>query len=388
MPAKLVRMTSSEPLIVLAPDSFKESLTAREVCDAMRTGFASVYPSARFVAVPMADGGEGTVQSLVDATRGELRAATVTGPLGAPIEAHYGLLGDGQTGVVEMAAASGLEAVPADQRDPLTATTFGTGELILACLDDGVTRLIIGLGGSATNDGGAGMAQALGAHLLDQTGADLPPGGAALADLASIDVSGLDPRLADLSIEVACDVTNPLCGSEGASAVYGPQKGADPAQVAELDAALAVFADRLSKDLGRSVADAPGAGAAGGLGAGLLAFTNATLHPGVDIVIRHARLAEQVVAADLVLTGEGRMDGQTRFGKTPFGVAKVARAAGVPVIGVAGGVGDGIEELDDVFDAVFPVIGRVATLDDALAEAAANVERTCRNIAAVLNLVL
>lgn len=376
----------ARPLIVLAPDSYKESLTAKQVCEAMQAGFASVWPGARFEQVPMADGGEGTVRSLVDATGGQPFTATVTGPLGEPVEAEYGVLGDGVTGVIEMAAASGLELVPTDRRDPMVATTYGTGELVLACLDRGVRRLIIGIGGSATNDGGAGFASALGARLLDADGHELPPGGAALARLASIDVTGLDPRLGELVVEVASDVTNPLCGPEGASAVYGPQKGASPEQVAELDAALGVLADRLQQDLGRSVADLPGAGAAGGLGAGLLAFTSATLQPGIDIVIRHTRLADRVAGADLVVTGEGRMDAQTRFGKTPFGVAKVAHAAGVPVIGVAGSLGAGVDELDDVFAAIFPVIGRLAPLPEVLAEAADNVERTCRNIGAVLAL--
>jgi glycerate 2-kinase len=378
----------STPLIILAPDSFKESLTAQQVCVAMQAGLEQVFPDARYVHVPMADGGEGTVQSLVDATGGTVRRAWVTGPLGEAVEAAFGILGDGETAVIEMAAASGLELVPSADRDVRRATTYGTGELISVCLDQGVRRLVLGLGGSATNDGGAGMAQALGAHLLDASGRPLPLGGAPLANLARIDVSGLDPRLRDCAIEVASDVTNPLCGPTGASAVYGPQKGATPTDVTELDAALEHYADIVRRDLGRSVGEVPGAGAAGGLGAGLLAFTQAGISSGIDIVIRLTGLVDHVAEANLVLTGEGRMDGQTRFGKTPFGVASVARAAGTPVIGIAGSVGEGIEELAEYFDAIIPVIGRVAPLSEVLAEAASNVERTCANVGRLIALTI
>lgn len=376
------------PVIVLAPDSFKESLTAAQVCRAMEAGLAVAFPAARFSHVPMADGGEGTVRSLVDATGGAVHVHPVTGPLGQPVEAFYGVLGDGRTGVVEMAAASGLELLDPRQRDPRLTTSRGTGELVLACLDAGVRHLVLGLGGSATNDGGAGLAQALGARLLDADGQELPSGGAALAGLARIDVGGLDPRLTDLEIEVACDVSNPLCGPDGASAVYGPQKGATPEQVRELDSALAVFAQALRRDLGRDVARVPGAGAAGGMGAGLLGFTRAELRRGIDIVIRHTDLAARVAEADLVITGEGRLDGQTRFGKAPSGVAQVARAAGKPVIAVAGSLGAGVEELEDSFDAVLPVLGRVAPLADVLTDAAANVERTCRNLGRLIRLTV
>lgn len=378
----------STPLIILAPDSFKESLTAQQVCVAMQAGLEQVFPDARYVHVPMADGGEGTVQSLVDATGGTVRRARVTGPLGDAVEAAFGILGDGETAVIEMAAASGLELVPSADRDIRRATTYGIGELISVCLDLGVRRLVVGLGGSATNDGGAGMAQALGAHLLDASGRPLPHGGAPLANLARIDVSGLDPRLRDCAIEVASDVTNPLCGPTGASAVYGPQKGATPTDVTELDAALEHYADIVRRDLGRSVGEVPGAGAAGGLGAGLLAFTQARISSGIDIVIRLTGLVDHVAEANLVLTGEGRMDGQTRFGKTPFGVASVARAAGTPVIGIAGSVGEGVEELAEYFDAIIPVIGRVAPLSEVLAEAASNVERTCANVGRLIALTI
>lgn len=376
------------PRIVLAPDSFKESLTAREACEALEAGLRQAFPGAAFTHVPMADGGEGTVRSLVDATGGRLVTTRVTGPLGDPVHAMWGVLGDGETGVIEMAEASGLELVPRDRRDPRRATTRGTGELVVAALDAGVRRLVVGLGGSATNDAGAGFAQALGVRLLDADGHDLPPGGAPLARLARIDTSAADPRLADLEVQVACDVTNPLCGPEGASAVFGPQKGADPACVAELDAALATFGERVRADLGRDVTTTPGAGAAGGLGAGLLAVTRATLRPGIDIVIDQTRLEAAVRDADLVVTGEGRIDGQTRYGKTPWGVAQVARCHGVPVVAIAGSLGDGVEDLYAGFDAVFACVDRVAPLDEVLATAGAALARTARNVGAALALTV
>lgn len=376
--------------IVLAPDSFKESLTAGQVCRALEAGLRVALPRAEFVHVPMADGGEGTVQSLVDATGGSLRTTTVTGPLGSPVEATWGLLGDGLTAVIEMAEASGLALVPTEQRDVRRATTRGTGELLLAALDEGVQHVVLGIGGSATNDAGAGLAQALGARLLDSEGEELPPGGSALARLARLDVSSLDPRLASTTIEVACDVTNPLCGPQGASAVYGPQKGADPDCVAELDAALARFAQVVRRDLGREVAERPGAGAAGGLGAGLLAFApHCELRPGIGIVIERSGLADALQGASLVVTGEGRMDAQTRFGKTPQGVAAAAQRAGVPAIGIAGSLGDGVEELhQEGFVAILPALDRLEPLPDVLAAAARNIERTARQVGALLSLRL
>jgi glycerate 2-kinase len=371
--------------IVLAPDSYKESLTAAEVCVAMEAGLKVAFPEAEFVHVPMADGGEGTCASLVDARGGSIERVRVTGPLGRPVDADLGLL-PGGVGVVEMASASGLALVPPAERDPRVTTTRGTGELVRAALDRGVRSLILAIGGSATNDAGAGLAQALGVRLLDADASDLPDGGAALARLDRIDVSDADPRLAALAIQVACDVDNPLCGPVGASAVYGPQKGATPAIVAELDAALAHFADVVRRDLGRDIAAIPGAGAAGGLGGGLLAFTNAELRRGVRIVIDETRLADAVARADLVVTGEGRVDAQTRHGKTPFGVAEVARAAGVPVVAVAGCLGDGADELGDVFDVIVPVLDRLDPPASVLAAGASNVERACRELGRTLRL--
>ncbi|AWO74406.1 glycerate kinase [Geobacillus thermoleovorans] len=357
--------------IVIAPDSFKESLSALEVAEAVERGFRTVFPEGEYVKVPMADGGEGTVRSLVDATGGRIVETEVTGPLGEPVRAFFGLLGDGKTAVIEMAAASGLHLVPRDRRNPLVTTTRGTGELILAALDAGATHLIIGIGGSATNDGGAGMVQALGGRLLDEDGCDIGPGGGALADLHAIDLSGLDPRLGGVRIDVACDVDNPLTGPNGASAIFGPQKGATPDMVAVLDRNLAHYADVIRRDLGKQVGDIPGAGAAGGLGAGLLAFLPAELKRGVEIVIETVQLAERVKDADLVITGEGRIDGQTVFGKTPIGVAKTAKQFGVPVIGIA---------------ALFTIVPGVVPLEKALEQAEHYVTQTARHIASVYRL--
>ncbi|MFQ6122760.1 MAG: glycerate kinase [Dehalococcoidales bacterium] len=326
--------------IVIAPQGFKGNLTALQVAQAIDSGIKRVVPNAMTTIKPMADGGEGTVQALVDATGGKIMATEVTDPLGGRVIAHWGLLSDRVTGVIEMAAASGLPLVPVDKRNPLLTTTYGTGELILAALESGCRKLIIGIGGSATNDGGAGMAQALGAQLLDAKGTTLPFGGAALTNLERINVTTLDPRLADCEVLLASDVTNPLCGAQGASAVYGPQKGATPEMVEQLDAALAHYADVIQRDLGVDVRDVPGAGAAGGLGAGLIAFLKAKVIPGIDIVIQATGLVEHLKDADLVFTAEGRIDSQTARGKVPTGVAQKAKEFGLPVIALAGEVAD------------------------------------------------
>ncbi|MBL7165499.1 MAG: glycerate kinase [Dehalococcoidales bacterium] len=331
--------------IVVAPQSFKGSLPAREVADAIVRGIRRVLADAEVVVLPMADGGEGTVDALVYATGGRTMQAEVTGPLGDRVLAIWGILGDGVTAVVEMAAASGLKLVPQDRLDPLAATTYGTGELVRAVLDSDCHRLIIGIGGSATNDGGAGMAQALGAKLTNREGRELPPGGAALASLRQIDVSGLDSRLTECQVTVACDVTNPLCGKEGASWVYGPQKGATEEMCRQLDDALASYASVIKKDLGIGIKDMPGAGAAGGLGAGLVAFLGARLVPGIEIVSDAVGLVEHLKGASLVLTGEGRLDTQTTFGKTVSGVAKQAKVLGIPVVVIAGELHGDLKEL-------------------------------------------
>jgi glycerate kinase len=373
--------------VVIAPDSFKESLSAMEVAEAIERGFRQIYPQVQYVKLPMADGGEGTVDSMVAATGGEIVRVEVTGPLGQPVSAFYGLLGEGETAVIEMAAASGLHLAPKGQRDPRITTSYGTGELILAALERGVKAIILGIGGSATNDGGAGMMQALGARLLDDQQQPLPPGGAALARLAQIDLSAVDPRLQQVSVTAACDVDNPLCGPHGASAVFGPQKGATPEMVTQLDSALNHFGHLLQQATGREVLNAPGAGAAGGMGAALLGMLNARLRPGIEIVIETLRLEEALRDADLVITGEGRLDSQSIHGKTPIGVARVAKHYGLPVIGIAGSLSKDYQVVHQHgIDAAFSVLDRVVTLEEALADAADNLEVTARNVAAVWKL--
>ena len=373
--------------IVIAPDSYKESLSALEVAQAVAAGFRQIFPDAEYVLVPVADGGEGTVDAMVAATGGRRETVVVSGPLGERVEAFYGLTGDGATAVIEMAAASGLALVPPARRNPLRTSSRGTGELIRAALDAGARRFILGIGGSATNDGGAGMVQALGARLLDAEGRELDGSGGDLARLERIDVSALDPRLAECRIEVACDVDNPLTGPRGASAVFGPQKGATPEMVQVLDANLAHLARIVERDLGVSVDRVPGAGAAGGMGAAMLAFFGATLKPGIEIVTAAVDLDAHVRDADLVITGEGRIDFQTVHGKTPIGVARVAKRHGKAVIGIAGSLGANVGVVHEHgIDAVFSVLSRPCTLEEALGDAAANVELTARNVAAVLRM--
>ena len=368
--------------IVFAPDSFKESMTAKTAADAMIRGWKTVFPDDECVAVPMADCGEGTVQSLVDATGGQVLSAEVQGPLGEPVTAHYGMLGDGETAVIEMAQASGLERLRPEQRNPLITSTFGTGELIRAALDHGASRIIIGIGGSATNDGGTGMLEALGARLTDAEGNELPRGGAALSGLSRIDLSGLDARIATTEFIAACDVDNPLTGPKGASAIFGPQKGATPAMVAQLDAALANYAAVIRRDFSLEADCVEGAGAAGGLGAGLLAFLQAELKRGIDIVIEHTGLEAVLSDADLVLTGEGGIDAQTRFGKTPYGVAKTAKKYNLPVIAVAGNVKEDSKELyEHGFDAMFSIVQGACSLSDALKDGEKNLQTTTENVA-------
>ncbi|KZR46058.1 glycerate kinase [Klebsiella aerogenes] len=373
--------------IVIAPDSYKESLSALDVATAIETGFREIYPHAEYVKVPVADGGEGTVEAMVAATQGHIVQVSVTGPLGEPVNAFYGLSGDMRCAYIEMAAASGLESVPPTRRNPLLTTSWGTGELIRHALDAGVSQIIIGIGGSATNDGGAGMAQALGAKLLSAGQQQIAPGGGALETLARIDLSELDPRLADCRIDVACDVTNPLTGPQGASAVFGPQKGATAAMIERLDRGLQHFAQIIDRDLDIDVLSLEGGGAAGGMGAALYAFCGANLRPGIEIVTDALGLAELVADADLVITGEGRIDSQTIHGKVPVGVAKVAKRFNVPVIGIAGSLTADVGVVHQHgLDAVFSVLYSVCTLDEALANAAANVRMTARNVAAVLDM--
>lgn len=368
--------------IVIAPDSFKESMSALEAAHAIEKGFKKVFPNAEYLKVPMADGGEGTVQSLVDATEGTIIKEVVTGPLGSPVEAFYGISGDEKTAVIEMAAASGIQLVPLDQRNPLLTTTKGTGELILAALNRGVKHIVIGIGGSATNDGGAGMAQALGANLLDRDGNEIDLGGGALRELRTIDIAHIDARLKDVFIEVACDVTNPLTGEEGASAVFGPQKGATKEMIMTLDQNLAHYASILEQRLGINVDNIPGAGAAGGLGAGLLAFLGAELKRGVDIVIDTVQLEKQMENASLVITGEGRIDVQTIYGKTPIGVAKRAKRHSIPVVGIAGSLGQDCSIVHEHgIDALFSITPGPVSLEEALLHAEIYTEQVAENIA-------
>ncbi|WLP59598.1 glycerate kinase [Bacillus pumilus] len=373
--------------IVIAPDSFKESLSAYETACAIERGFHAILPDAEYIKLPMADGGEGTVQSLVDATGGYIINHVVTGPLGDPVDAFFGMLGDGETAVIEMAAASGLHLVPQEKRNPLLTTSRGTGELMLAALDQGAKHVIIGLGGSATNDGGVGMMQGLGAAFLDQAGQELSPGGGALHQLASIDLTGLDPRLQSVRLEAACDVDNPLTGERGASAVFGPQKGADTEMVQVLDKNLAHLAQVAEQQLHISFGDAAGAGAAGGLGASLLGFLHADLQRGIDIVLKAVQFNDVIKEADLVVTGEGRIDQQTIYGKTPIGVAKAAKQYHLPVIGIAGSLSkDSAVVHEHGIDALFSIVPGVTSLSEAMRDGAIHVERTARNIAAVISI--
>ena len=374
--------------IVVAPDSFKESLTAIEVAAAVRRGLRQQWPDAEVVEMPLADGGEGTAAALVAATGGRWIPQTVSGPDGAPVQAGFGLLGDGKTAVVELAVASGIGLVAEPRRDVLTADSFGTGELVAAALDHGVTRIVLGLGGSATNDGGAGLLRALGARVLDERGAAVSPGGAALGDARSLDLSALDPRLSTIELEVACDVDNPLTGPAGASAVFGPQKGASSDDVDRLDAALGRWADLVAGG-GPDRRDEPGAGAAGGVGFAAIAVLGGRMRPGIEVVAEVVQLRRAVAGSDLVITGEGRVDAQTLRGKTPAGVIEVARSAGVPVVVLAGSVGRGAEALLDAgAAAVLSTAPGPATTAELMADAAANVERTTGQLAGVWSAAL
>jgi glycerate kinase len=373
---------------VIAPDSFKGSASAREVAQAIAEGLKAALPDAVCDLVPMADGGEGTVDALVAATGGRIVSVRVTGPLGEPVDAFFGILGDGETAVIEMAAAAGLHLVPPEKRNPMVTTTYGVGELMRASLDAGCRRLIIGIGGSATNDGGAGMAQALGVRLLDEQGNEIGFGGGALERLARLDLSDFDRRIWDAEILVACDVTNPLTGPNGASAVYGPQKGATPEMVRQLDANLRHYAAVLQRDLGVEVETVAGAGAAGGLGAGLLAFCRAQLRQGVELVIHAVRLPERVQKADLVITGEGCLDFQTGFGKVPHGVAQVAKRYGKSVIALVGQLGEGAERCRQWgIDACFPILSKPMSEQEAMANAIPLLRRAAEELGWLLRSV-
>ncbi|MDG2957537.1 glycerate kinase [Exercitatus varius] len=375
--------------IVIAPDSYKESLSAMEVANTIERGFKSVFPDADYVKIPVADGGEGTVDTLIEAMNGRKVTLNVVGALGGSQPAFFGISEDKRTAFIEVAAACGLEQVPLDKRNPLITTTYGVGELILAALDLGTRYFIIGLGGSATNDGGVGMLQALGAKFLDNAGKSLGYGGAELSRLDKIDISGLDCRLNDCRFEIACDVTNPLVGEKGASAVFGPQKGATPEMVGILDMALSHYGNIIERDFGIAVKNLAGAGAAGGLGAAFAAFLNGSLKSGIGIIAKLLDLEGKMQNADLVITGEGRIDYQSVNGKVPVGVAMTAKKFNLPVICIAGSLGKDVQVVYDFgIDAVFSVLTKVCTLPEALSEAEQNLEITARNIAVTLKMKL
>ena len=362
---------------IIAPDSFKGSLTASEAAEAIAAGVRGALPDAECVLIPLADGGEGTVQALVKATGGRIIRVPATDPLGKRIESFFGILGEGETAVVETAAASGLPLVPERLRDPMVTTTFGTGELIKAALDMGCRRLILGIGGSATNDGGVGAIQALGGRFKDENGEEVGFGGGELARIRSIDVSGLDPRLEDIAVVVACDVDNPLTGPQGASAVFGPQKGATPEMVSALDAGLRNLAEVIRRDLGIDIESLPGAGAAGGLGAAAAAFLHAELRPGIEIVLEATRFVEHLDGASLAITGEGKVDAQTLRGKAVMGVLDAARSKGVPVLVLAGSVeSEGYELLNRGAVAVVPIVTEPMALSEAFSRAGEFLTRT------------
>ena len=369
--------------VVLAPQGFKESLTGMQIAVAMSIGVKTVWPEAETVLIPVADGGDGTLQALVDSSGGEVRTAMVEDAIGRTIEAEWGALGNGTTAVIEVANAIGLARLNQDERDVRNASTFGVGQLFIEALDAGFSDFIIGVGGSATNDGGAGMIQAMGGKLTDSSGGDIARGGIPLSGLANIDVSDLDPRMIGANVVVACDVNNPLCGTRGASAIFGPQKGATYEDIQELDAALANFAKVITKDLHTDVAEIPGAGASGGLGAGLMGFFDARLRLGADIVLEALSLDNHLADADLVIVGEGQFDRSTVFNKSPVAVAQRAKRRGTPVIGIAGSLGAGFREVHEHgIDAVFSLVNRPMSLKAAMEDTkrlvAIATEEACR----------
>lgn len=375
---------------VLAPDSFKESMTAKEVCVAMEKGIRKVFSDVEIVHVPMADGGEGTVESLVDATNGYKEYVEVQGPLPKQkVRAYYGILEDKKTAVIEMAQASGLMLVDPKVRNPLVTTTYGTGELIKAALNKGVSTIIIGIGGSATVDGGIGMAQALGVKFTDKYGNNIEPTGSNLAKIDKISMENLDKRVKKVNFIIASDVENILTGKKGAAAVFGPQKGATPDEVELLDKGLIHYAEIIRRDIGKNVEDIAGSGAAGGLGAGLIALLDAKLQSGVEVVANTVELAEKISQADYVFTGEGGMDFQTKYGKTPFGVAQVAKKYHKPVFAEAGYLGERIEELYDIgISAIFGIVDKSESIEESLEKGPQNVERTTENIARLISSII
>jgi len=372
--------------IIIAPDSFKESLTAISVANCIEKGFSAIFPDCEYIKIPLADGGEGTVDVLLEALDGQQKTQLVRGPINDHVNATWALFDDGKskTALIEMAAASGLDLITTAQRDPLKATSYGTGQSIQKALDLGVQKIILGLGGSATNDAGAGILQALGARLLDKQGHQLPVGGAALANLANIDLSQLDPRCKRVEFVVACDVSNPLIGKNGASAVFGPQKGATPEMVELLDHAIEHFANLAEKNTNINHKQSAGFGAAGGAPLGLSLAFNIELKAGIDMVLDTLKVDQLLPSVDLVISGEGMMDNQTLNGKAPFGIAKRAAKLGIPVIAIAGSLGAEVEQLYSVINSIFGSVRSPQPLNQVFSEASENLTRTARNIAATL----
>lgn len=373
--------------IVIAPDSFKESLSAIEVADAIESGFKAVYPYASYVKVPVADGGEGTVQAMVDATQGEIIPVTVKNPLGTTIDSFYGILGDEKTAVIEMATACGLDLITEEEKNPFNTSTYGFGQLILDALNRGITHFIFGLGGSATNDAGVGMLQALGVKFYNAHNEEIGFGAKFIKEMQRIDSSRLDSRLENCTLIVACDVNNPLCGPTGASHTFGKQKGANEQMIKELDDSLNHFADLCENKFEKHTRELQGSGAAGGLGFALITFLHAKLQSGIQTVLQEINLEEEIKDADCVITGEGRMDSQTIYGKTPIGVAALAKKHGVHVIAICGAVEEGYEAVYDYgIDAVFDTVPKVSPLEEVLKNAKTNIKSTSKNIARILKL--
>ncbi|MBD1565733.1 glycerate kinase [Vibrio sp. S12_S33] len=372
--------------IVIAPDSFKESLSAKQVCECIEAGFAQIFPKAEYVHLPLADGGEGTVEVLMQGLEGEVRQSKVTGPLGEVITARWALLDGGQTALIEFAAASGLDLVPHEQRNPALTTSYGTGELIKEALNLGVSKVLLGLGGSATNDAGAGIVQALGVKLIDEQGNELARGGAALVDITTIDFSDIHPRTKEVEFIVACDVENPLIGENGASYTFGPQKGATPELVKQLDIAVAHFAAVSAKTTAIDHSGTVSFGAAGGTPMGLSLLFDIQVKQGIEMVLDVLDADKVLEGADIVITGEGQMDNQTLEGKAPFGIAKRALRKDIPIIGIAGSLGQEIDELYSTINCTFGTVRSPQPLEQVLTEARSNLIRTARNIAATLKL--
>lgn len=373
--------------IVIAPDSFKESMTALEAACAIEEGFKKILPNVKYHKVPMADGGEGTVQSIIDATGGRMKTISVTGPLGEELEAFYGLSGDGKMAVIEMAASSGLDKVPVDKRNPLITTSYGFGELIKDALDEGVEEILLGIGGSATNDGGAGMIMSLGGKLLDKENKMIKPTGEGLKDLAEIDTTNMHSRIKEIKIRVACDVDNPLTGKNGAAHIYGPQKGGSPEQIEKLDKYLGHYSDLIKEFLHKDIDSIPGAGAAGGLGAGLVAFLDAELEGGGDLLVDIMGLEDKIKSADLVITGEGGINHQTIFGKTPIAVSKLAKRHNVPTIAFSGCLNKGYESIyEEGIHAAFSIIPEFTSIEEALDKGYENLTNAAMNSAALFKI--